>query len=159
MVIMRTDVCVPGLSGRAVTDFFLNCTDQEYQRWWPGTHLAFHTSKSRPGIIGSLVWFDEYVGRRRLRFRGAIEEYIPGVKIVWRLRKLIDLPARLSLAFTDTDTGVRIRHTLAAGFDGPGRILDPLLRLYLSRGFERDLDEHARLEFGKLGAMLAGEEQ
>jgi hypothetical protein len=47
-------------------------------------------------------------------------------------------------------------HTIRAGFRGLGRILGPLLRLYLSDEFERAMDEHAQAEFPMLGAMLCG---
>ena len=50
--------------------------------------------------------------------------------------------------------GVHIAHTITAGLRGPGRVLDPLLRLYFSRGFARAMDEHVRAEFPKLRDVL-----
>ena len=51
---------------------------------------------------------DEFIGRRRLRLRGTVEAVEPGRHIVWRLRKLIPLPARLSLILSPAPEGVMI---------------------------------------------------
>ncbi len=155
MIRMTTRVDVKGVTGQAVSDFMLNCTDRDYQRWWPGTHLAFHTLKRRPGHVGSLVYFDEYVGRRRLAFQGVVTELIPGKRLVWQMQKVIRLPGWLMLDFSDHAGGVTITHTLAVGWTGIGRVLDPILRIYLSPGFERELQMHARTEFPKLAELLS----
>ena len=47
-----------------------------------------------------------------------------------------------------------ITHTIRAGFAGAGRILDPLLRIYLSESFTTAMDEHGKTEFPKLRDML-----
>ena len=52
--------------------------------------------------------------------------------------------------------GVEITHTLRAGFRGAGRFLDPLLRLFFSRGFAQALDDHVRTEFPMLRDRLSG---
>ena len=76
----------------------------------------------------------------------------------WRWRRRVDLPARLSLQLVDVDDGVEITHTVQAGFPGLGRLFDPLLRLFLSPAFARDLDDHVRTEFPLLRDRLrAGE--
>ena len=59
------------------------------------------------------------------------------------------------LEFNDSDDGVVITHTLKVGFTGVGRLLDPILRLYLSTSFEKELEEHTKIEFTKLAAILA----
>jgi hypothetical protein len=81
MITLRTQLAVPGVTGTEVTDFFLNCTDAEYQRWWPGTHLSYHTINRVPGDVGSLVVMDEYIGDRRVRAKGVVTEVEPGKRI------------------------------------------------------------------------------
>jgi len=154
MIAMRTQVQVQGISGKSVSDFMLNCTDQAYQDWWPGTHLAFHTTKRFPNDLGNLVYFDEYVGRRRLKFEAVVVKNVPGKEIVWQMSKVVRLPAWLVLEFDDNDAGVVITHTIKAGFAGIGRLLDPFLRLYLNKGFEQDLEQHAHIEFARLAEIL-----
>lgn len=40
------------------------------------------------------------------------------------------------------------------GYEGIGRVFDPVLRLYLSPKFAQAMDEHVRTEFPKLRDML-----
>ena len=155
MIAMRAEVEVRGISGRSVSDFMLNCTDEDYQDWWPGTHLAFHTTRRFPDDLGNHVYFDEYVGGRRLKFEGVVVKNAPGKEIVWQMKKVVRLPAWLVLEFDDNDTGVVITHTIKAGFAGVGRLLDPFLRLYFAKGFEKEMEEHAHIEFAKLAEILS----
>ena len=157
MITLQSKVDLDGISAEAITKFMLDCADADYRRWWPGTHLAFHTIRRAPGEAGSLVHFDEYVGKRRLKFRAVITAAEPGRRIVWQMKALVRLPAWLILEFEPRPGGVHLVHTLRAGYAGFGRILDPLLRLYLSRDFERELDRHAHAEFPMLCDLLLKE--
>lgn len=155
MITMKTVVEARGISGKTISDFMLNCTNEDYRNWWAGTHLAFHTTKRFPSDHGNLVYFEEYVGRRRLKFAGVVVKSIPGKEIVWQMKKLIKLPVWLFLQFEDNDEGVAITHMIKAGFAGIGRLFDPFLRLYCTRRFEKDLEEHAHIEFNKLARILS----
>jgi hypothetical protein len=73
---------------------------------------------------------------------------------VWQFKKGIALPVWLTLDLVDDVEGVAITHTIEAGFRGPGRLIDPLLRLYFSDQFEQAMDEHVRTEFPKLRDLL-----
>ena len=156
VIVVESRFAVPGLTGQEVTDFLLDGTDERYQAWWPGTHLRLHVLRPGRDHIGDLVVMDEYVGRRRLRMTAVVREVVPGRLIVWQLRKGLRLPASLTLRLSPTDDGVAIRHTIAAGFAGPGRLLDPLIRVYLSPRFAAEMDRHARTEFVRLRDLLAG---
>ena len=97
MIAIRAEVEVGGISARGVYDFMLNCTDEDYQEWWPGTYLAYHTIRRYPNDLGNHVYFDEYVGRRRVKFEGVVVRSIPGKEIMWQmmekedsLRKIIE---------------------------------------------------------------------
>jgi hypothetical protein len=154
MVVLETRVSLEGVTGRRVTEFFIHCTDSDYQRWWQGTHLQFHTINRTAVIIGSLVYFDEYVGQHRLKCKGKITEYAAGKRIAYRIVKGLPLPAWLVMEVQDRPGGVDIVHTVKAGYQGMGRVLDPLIRLHLSTSFEKALNEHAHAEFSKLGDLL-----
>jgi hypothetical protein len=154
MIVMESRVAVPGMTGHQVTDFLLDCTDERYQAWWPGTHLRMHLLSRGRDHIGDVVLMDEYVGRRRLRMTGVVREAVPGRRIVWQFRKGIPLPARLTLTLAPTDDGVAVGHAVTAGFAGPGRLLDPLIRRYLSPRFAADLDRHVHCEFVRLRDLL-----
>lgn len=154
MLVIESRVDVTGLTGRDVTDFMVACTDEQYRRWWPGTHLQLHVLGRTVGGVGDVVVMDEFIGRRRLRLRGVVEVAEPGQKLVWRFRKIVPLPARLSLELTPVPGGVSVRHTVTAGWPGIGGVLDPLLRLYFTPRFTKDLDAHVRTEFPLLRDYL-----
>lgn len=154
MLVFESRVDVGGLTGRDVTDFMLACTDEQYRSWWPGTHLQLHAQWRGAGGVGDVMVMDEFVGRRRLRLRGVVEAVEPGSRLVWRFRKVVRLPARLSLELTAVPGGVSVRHTITAGWTGIGRVLDPLLRLYFTPRFRADLDAHVRTEFPLLRDFL-----
>lgn len=155
MIEMKAEVTVDGVSGGQITEFMLNCEDRAYRDWWHGTHLAMHTIKRFPDNLGNLVFFDEYVGNRRLRFKAVVVEYIPAKKVVWQMVKGIRLPASVTLECRENHDRLLISHTLRAGLPGIGRVLDPVLRLYLNRNFEKDLGEHAHFEFTRLAKILS----
>ncbi len=48
-----------------------------------------------------------------------------------------------------------VTHEINAGFAGVGKLFDPFLRFYLNRRFERDLEDHANIEFTKLAEILS----
>jgi hypothetical protein len=147
MLVIESRVDVAGLTGRDVTDFMVACTDEQYRNWWPGTHLQFHALGQASGGVGDVVVMDEFVGRRRLRLQGVVEAFQPGRRLVWRFRKLVPLPGRLSLELTPVPGGVSVHHTVTVGWPGIGRLLDPLLRLYFTPRFTADLDAHVKTEF------------
>lgn len=154
MIELTTKVHVEGADARQITDFLLSTGDEAYRRWWPGTHLAFHTVRRLPGDVGNLVYFDERVGTRRLRMYGIVLEARPGKRLVWQLKRGVRLPAWLVVELEDHVGGVTITHTIRAGFRGVGRLLDPLLGLYLTPHFRESMDEHAKTEFRRLGELL-----
>lgn len=157
MLTIESRVEVAGLRGAEVTDFLLNPTDAGYRAWWPGVHRQFH--RVAPGgadHVGDVVVMDEIVGTRRVRMSAVVEKVDPGRRIVWRLAKGVRLPVWLTLALDDQVDGVRIRHTITAGWSGAGRLLDPLLRLYFSPRFAVAMDCHVRAEFPRLRDHLHG---
>ena len=154
MITLRSEVSVRGISAHEFLVFMVNCTDADYQEWWPGTHLAFHTIQRYPNEIGNIVYFDEYVGKTRLKFKGIITDYVPGQRVIWQMILGVKLPAWLEIECWEQSKRLHIIHTLTAGFSGIGKILDPLLRIYLSEDFRVELDEHAHTEFPMLAELL-----
>jgi hypothetical protein len=154
MLTLQTSIRVDGISGAEIFEFLANPTDEAYQAWWPGVHLQFHLLERHADHVGDVIYMDEYVGTRRLRMTGIVAEAVPGKRLVWRLKRVVRLPAWLELELTDYDGGVAITHTARAGFRGAGRILDPLIRLYFPEQLTRALDEHVKTEFPLLRDLL-----
>lgn len=154
MLTLQTEIRVDGIAGAEVFDFLANPDDESYRAWWPGTHFQFHPVERGDDHVGDVVYMDEYVGKRRLRGSAIVTEAVRGKRLVWQVKKGIKLPAWLHLEFADYDGGVSITHTVRAGFRGAGRVLDPLLKVFLSRRFASDLDDHVRTEFPLLRDLL-----
>lgn len=154
MITLQTTVFVPGVQGEDILEFLDRCDDAEYQRWWPGTHLQYHALARTPEKVGSTFLMDEFVGKRRLRLEGVVTRYEPGRHFECQLKKGVPLPAHLEIDTEDEADGVVLTHTVRAGFPGVGRVFDPLLRLFLDEPFARAMDEHAKTEFTRLGALL-----
>jgi len=155
MLTIESTTFVPGTDGRKITDFLLDCDDERYRRWWPGTHLHLHPlARGGPDHVGDVVLMDERVGRRHLRMTGVVVQAVPGRLLVWQLKRGVRLPVRLTLALDDRDGGTAVRHTIRAGFGGIGRVLDWLLRLYFSPRFVAAMDDHVRTEFPMLADRL-----
>lgn len=154
MLTLTARIRVDGIAGAEIFDFLANPDDESYRAWWPGTHLQLHTVERGDGHVGDVLYMDEYVGKRRLRGSAVVTEAVPGKRLVWQFKKGIRLPAWLHLEFSDYGGGVAITHIVRAGFRGGGRVLDPLLKVFLSRRFANDLDDHVRTEFPLLRDLL-----
>lgn len=154
MLTLQTQLRVHGIKGKEIFDFLVNPNDHAYQQWWPGTHLQLHTLKRSEDHVGDVIYMDEYIGDRRVRMKGVVVEATPGHVLVWQFLKVIRLPVRLSLELADEEGGVAITHTIEAGFKGPGRLLDPLLRLYFTRKFAAAMGDHVKTEFPLLRDRL-----
>lgn len=155
MITIQSKIHVKRTSGMSIYNFLINPSDSAYQRWWPGVHLELHNLRRNPGNVGNIVYMDEYVGKRRLRMECIVTEAKPGKRITWQFRKVIPLPVWLYLELEDDERGVAVTHTIKAGFEGAGKILDVIFRVYLSDSFAKAMDEHARAEFPKLGELLS----
>lgn len=145
---------VEGITGWEITEFMLAPTDDRYAAWWPGMHLQFHVVIPADGHVGDIEWMDEYVGSRRLRMSAVVVDAVPGRRVVWQFKRRLRLPAWLRLELSDQPNGCLVRHTIEAGYCGVGRVIDPILRLYLSPRFSTELDEHVHAEFSKLRDYL-----
>lgn len=154
MLSLETSLRVDGISASEIFEFLANPTDEAYRRWWPGTHVQFHHLERHPDHIGDVLYMDEYVGSRRLRMKAIVVEATPAKRLVWQMVKVIRLPARVTLELADHERGVVITHATTAGFRGAGQILDPLVRLYMSKQFALALDDHVKTEFELLRDRL-----
>jgi hypothetical protein len=97
---------------------------------------------------------DEFIGDRRVAMKATVRELVDGRRVVWQMRKVVPLPVFLILELEDVDDGVRLKHTINAGFSGLARIFDPIFRTYFTQSFAEAMNEHVRTEFPKLRDML-----
>ena len=145
-------------------NFMINPTTKRYRQWWPGEHLEFYIVKrGDENHLGDLVFMDEYLmGRRRLTFHAQVVKARPpegdvAGQIVWQMKKFgLLLPAYVSIVLRDAPQGLILKHDLSLGYKKLG-ILDPFIKLYFTKGFQEDLEQHCRLEWDMLADMLNNE--
>lgn len=89
MTTVKTKVHVEGIGSMPIYDFMMNPTDSNYQRWWPGTHLEFHTLSKSANGAGMVVYMDEYIGRLRLRMTAIVIDAQPGKRITQLMNTLV----------------------------------------------------------------------
>ena len=155
MLELQTKIRVDGAAASEFFDFIANPDDESYRAWWPGTHLQLHIrERGSDDHVGDLIYMDEYVGTRRVRMIAIVLEAVRGKRLVWGMKRVVRLPVRLVLDFVDDAAGVEITHTIEAGFSGPGRVLDSVMKLYFTQAFTEALDDHVRTEFPLLRDRL-----
>lgn len=155
MLTIQSRVTVPGLTATEVTSFLLDCTDADYQKWWRGVHLHLHPlAIGDADHVGDETFMDEFIGAHRLRMTAVVVEAEPGRKIKWQMKKRVRLPGWLTIEVADDADGVHVRHTITAGWTGPGRFFDPVLRLYFSADFAEAMDRHVHTEFSLMRDRL-----
>lgn len=112
-------------------------------------HHRFHVVRpGRDSPVGDLVFFDETIGRRRLRLHGVVRHADPDRRLVWQLRKGVTASAWLELRLDQTPGGTRVEHVFRLGLSGLlGRLTDPVVRMLFTRAFAAALTRHAVTEF------------
>ncbi len=155
MIQLESMVQVEDGDGHAIYDFLMNPNDADYRRWWPGTHLAYHTLDGKPASVGSRLLMDEYIGRRRLRMTAEVVAAEPGRSIVWQMVQVVRLPVWVRFRLDPVARGVRVTHTIEAGYRGRAAVLDGMLRIILDDTFVDDMDAHVCTEFPRLHRLLA----
>ena len=157
MILHTVKLTVPNATAKQFYDFMINPTDQRYSDWWPNEHLQFHIVKhGNENHLGDIVFMDEYLGKtRRLTFNATVIKANRPNKIEWQMIKAkLRLPAVVELALNDTDEGVYLKHELRIGYSGIGKLLDPFIKLYFSKSFQKALEEHCKIEWYKLADYL-----
>lgn len=147
MITLETQVHVAELRAKTVFEFLLNATDRDYQTWWPGVHLRCRTLKRCHGHVGSVVYFDQFIGDYRVKHTDVIVEAVPCRRISRQVVKgPLRLPVRIVFELEDDDAGVTITHTIYVGFTGLLRVFNPAGRLYFTNRFAAAMDEHIKGE-------------
>jgi len=149
---------VPNANAGQFYDFMIDPNDEQYRKWWPEEHFQFHiTRNGEENHIGDRLFFDEKIGPKyRLSFHAVVLTATRPNRIVWQMIKAgIHLPAYLELRLIDSSDGVVVEHELRAGYKNfPGKILDPFIKLYLSKPFQKALEDHCMIEWPKLAEFI-----
>ena len=157
MIRHTVKLTVPNATSEQFYDFMINPCDERYSNWWQGEHLQFHIVKNgNEKHLYDVVFMDEYLGKnRRLTFFAIVITANFPNKIEWQMTKAgLRLPAIVELELYDSDEGIKLKHELRIGYPGAGKLLDPFIRLYFTKSFQKALEEHCKIEWFKLVEYL-----
>lgn len=118
-------------------------------------HIGFHTLKRTDKVLGNIVFFDEYVGSRRLKFQSRITQYNAQYVVEYQMiRWGVRLPGWLHLEFMQNGADVSVVHTLKIGFNGWLSLFNCIIRPFIPKKFVDDLEQHAKEEFNRLADLI-----
>jgi len=153
MLTFSTEIFIKGKSPQQIYDWMLELDDEKYKRWHR-EHLEWKTLKRTEDVVGSTIFFDEWIGKLRFKFKGEITEAEPNRLLVFKLKHFP--PAYFLLRFEPADGGTKVVHEVGFGFKGVlGAVFDALLKLTpLFKYFAREMERHAQEEFKNLEKVI-----
>ena len=158
MISHKVKVIVKNAKAEQFYNFMINPNDKQYSEWWPGEHLQFHIRKrGKINHLGDILFMDEYIGGKGRRLKGFAEVVCAKKpnKIKWQMRKFgIRLPVFVTLELQDIDMGLQVKHTIEIGYSGLGSLLDPFIRLYFNKSYQKALTKHCKIEWPRLAKYL-----
>ena len=138
-------------------NFMIDPPAEVYKNWLPGEHYKFHIIKhSSESPINDLIYYDQSISNKyRLKFYALIKVADKPNRIVYQMRKFgFNLPGYLELDFSDTSEGLMLTETIRIGFNEFGKICDPFIKIFFSRDFFREMNEHHKREWQNLAEIL-----
>lgn len=158
MIIMQTTSTVENLSAKEAQDFLINCTDEMYQKSWPDVHIQKHPIKrGRPDHVGDVVYAFEYLGKFTIEAKMEVTKYIPEKLIEFRVSigKTGSLvPVVFLFETKDCMEGVYLSNKFFIGWDGIGKIFDPIIELFFPKELRNAMEEHILTEWPLISASL-----
>ncbi len=158
MIVFQTTGTVKNLSARDTQNFLLNCTDEMYQKSWPGVHIQKHPiKKGGPDHIGDVIYAFEHVGKHTIEVTMKVTEYIPEKILKFRVKMGIAgslVPVYLHVETMDMPEGVHLLNRFSLGWSGIGRILDPVIGFFFPKELRDAMDEHVATEWPLIAASI-----
>jgi hypothetical protein len=141
----------------AFYDFMVNAPQETYAHWLPDEHHQFHVVQCGENTpVGDLIFFDQHISpKHRLTFHAITRIAEKPYHILFQMRRFgINLPGYLELQFVDTMEGLILTETIRIGFNGFGKIIDPLIRLLFNKSFFEEMNGHHKREWANLAEIL-----
>ncbi|MDL2300281.1 hypothetical protein LJC01_01405 [Clostridiaceae bacterium OttesenSCG-928-D20] len=160
MIIHTMNSELKGAKAEEFFDFMLNPIPEIYKHWLPEEHHEFYIVKrGESSPVGDLVFYDQHISKaHRLKFHAIVRIAENERKIVYQMRKFgINLPGYLDLEFHNAEGCLLLREEIRIGFNGIGKILDPIIRLFFNKSFFTAMNSHHKREWSCLAELLAGE--
>ncbi|MDR1753351.1 MAG: hypothetical protein LBR74_00370 [Eubacterium sp.] len=157
---MITHIMKSKLHNAAAAAFYSFMVDpprEIYARWLPEEHHKFHVVKrSETTPVGDLIFFDQHIGsKHRLTFYAITRVADKPNHVLFQMRRFgINLPGYLDLQFRDTADGLCLTETIRIGFNGSGKVLDPIIKLFFNKSFFNEMNAHHKREWANLAEIL-----
>jgi hypothetical protein len=103
-----------------------------------------------------MVYMNENLGEKRcLSFHAVVVKANRPNKIIWQMMKFgIKLPAFVEFELQNFSDELLLKHELKLGFNGIGKLLDPIIKIYFNKSFQEALETHCNIEWYKLRDLL-----
>lgn len=159
MIIIPVDVKVKGLSAKDAMMFLIDCNDEMYSKSWPGVHIQKHrTKQGGPDHIGDVVYAFEHVGKGSLEVTMEVTKFTPYSYLEFRCKAgwIGSLIPIIFYAEAEELPGdiLHFKNTFKVGWNGIGKIFDPIIRLNFSEEFLAALHHHVSIEWQMISDSL-----
>jgi hypothetical protein len=140
-------ITVNGKTPQELYEFMLNLDKKKYLDWHKD-HKDFKIIKQEPAIVGSIFYFEEYVGKTKVNYDWEIASLKPNEKIILKAKYFYDIT--LELIFTESGkNNTVVTHNLKFG-SGNGFSDYFVKKIFLTETFRKVMQKHAEEEFKAL---------
>jgi len=129
MIVLKDEIAVNAPPSKFVEWF--SHIDEKYREWHP-EHILGRYIKGTPFEEGSILYFEEYIGKPKYKFRFLVNRVEPDKRMEYKiLFPYTFLNARGSFTFQKQDGGTRFIAVVSVGWGGAvGRLLDRIYWLF-----------------------------
>lgn len=143
-------VTVNGKSPQELYEFMLNLDREKYLDWHKD-HKDFKIVKHDPQIIGSIFYFEEFIGKKKINYNWKIISLKQNEKMILKAEHFYDVT--LELTFTKSNENTIVTHALRFGLGN--HFLDFFVRkMFLTDTFRKNMQQHAEEEFKTLEHLI-----
>jgi len=154
MINCKTVVNVKERSAEQVFDWIVKLNQERYLLWHPD-HIRYEVRKRNESYLGSVVYYEQEVGRSGENFHWQVVEVVENERILYKAQFIY--PIHLLLEMKDTEHGVEITHDLQLGYVGGiiSRLLDGIVKRFMFTEQDQKInDEHVKEEFKILEKLI-----
>jgi hypothetical protein len=153
MLTHRVNIKLKGVTIDSVYNFMCSLNLEKYQQWH-FEHNDFKMIKGRINKAGSILFFDEYVGKLRVRYRWKVFKIKDKRRIV--LKAIHIIPVFLDISLSSVYNGLIVIHELRFGFKSPAfKPIDWLIETFIFTGkVQNEMKRHVIEEFKMLEEIL-----
>ena len=154
MIVLKDEIEVKAPPSKFVEWF--SHIDEKY-REWHSEHILARYTRGTPFEEGSILYFEEYIGKPKYKFRFLVTRVEPNKRMEYRiLFPYTLLNARGSFTFQQQGDTTLFTAVVSVGWGGAvGRLLDRIFLLF-GRGIFREIRRHMADEGVNIKKIMEG---